>query len=516
MIPIKEKKICFRRTTNKSVCYDYIREKDFKKHVLQYKNVVYFNSNESNRNDRRYSYYFLMCFHGSSLTKEKIFLKTNIFSNGIFDSIENIDFFTEHMKDLMLDTEEDTIEKQIKWMANNPFVSFSKKEHSNYYLPPLFFDATKKDEDRPSKHMLGLWMIDYTTQIPSCKKIYSLNDLLLYKEKLKVDIFTYQNIHDIIENLMEDKNISGRIGMGIFCCRSYEKYVKNSNLSFREPFLLTDEKILKMNEITPTMKFEPLLFEPPFKWNVDVFEQSKFIKKLSNKRNFGLKLNDQNRQGCSLNVLHFYDIVNKNYAINKFLCTSEKDFSIYRTLEHIIQKYVEMNDKRFLIVRRSIHQLKKIINKISDEHRYKSIILKFYEHSYDDGNVNHEGHTLSLYVSYDPVQNKNVIMIIDPHYNIFWQFTPEYLFTMYVPIYRYFDIIYVEMETTETLVNSDRTESLRSEHVFENVVSSSVKKTKKRKRSSPQKSNSSKKTEKSSRKSKRHASSHTHKKNKKI
>lgn len=353
----------------------------------------YFDSKMALQRKNEYSYYIFTVIHGISKTNTNVFLDMDIFKKN--KGIDNIDFFAEHGSSVSIGIDIENIEKQILWIAHNPLITIKRKK-GNFLLPPLHFVAYENDKNTLLKYSEGFWLIDYTKETPSVHQKINLDQLL--KDSKKNDLFSYQHLEKYVENIIQENNLSGKIGFGLFCCRNIQNNstVKNENK--------LKNIISSKNQISKTDKFDIFSISSSVKMNdTEIFVS---LKKIFTQKN-------------PLSVFF-------NHFIGKKMIDSKK-FSIV--------DFIQYDEKmsKYLIIRYSMDYFASFLKHIIHEkHRYEIAFFHF---------IGKQKRIFGLYFSYDNYSNKNHIAYVDFKGKKYGFLDNKKIFHKFTMNYNYFEVI---------------------------------------------------------------------------
>ena len=168
--------------------------------------------------------------------------------------------------------------------------------------------------------------------------------------------------------------------------------------------------------------------------------------------------------GCGLNILSFYDIIDKEYAESQLTCLPGQGTSIFKIIDYInsSSKLILLSSQSiqngYLIIRKRLEEgIEIILNYINDLILNKYIdfdfcvVFKMYENEKIQGleRDSHKGHTVSI----AKVEN-GPFLFIDPQINIAGRFQTanqlidEYLKSQYNSLFNYIDIIFALSNTS--------------------------------------------------------------------
>jgi hypothetical protein len=288
-----------------------------------------------------------------------------------------------------------------------------KKNVKVVYLPPLIF-GTISDPLSIEHKYIGLWHFKvHKTDLNGCQLLE--NPRLIFNADYLSSVssvFTYSNIFKYVVDDCVNQNIDPTtILLGIWSCQALDKryineYEQNNITSLipkRIDITLPKSKILEsVVELQDSKFYSPITIVTEVPDNtIQSWETLAEIK----------------TQGCGLNVLSFYGLLETRSAREQATCLSLKGTSIFTITDYIVQ-YLK-NSKPYFILRypkiEGITILDNFINNYKTNKSY-AIIFKVYKELYQNQPNNYKlselGHTVSIYVN---IKNTvKTIYYIDP------------------------------------------------------------------------------------------------------
>jgi hypothetical protein len=267
------------------------------------------------------------------------------------------------------------------------------------YLPPLVF-STRTPENPVISNLTGL----YKFKIQKTGTDPEGNDVCVFLENNKIldhnaiitqfgndQPITYSSIFKLVIDDCQKKRINpADVVLGIYSCQSKRlKYI-----SGYEPLNATDLIPRIIEEEPPKTKI--FNYYPNYSFvspTILTFDKLKNWTPLA-----GIK-----HQGCALNVLSFYDIIEENIARERAVCLTLKGTSIFKIVDYI-DRYIpnKGDDRGYMIIRykmaNGIDILFEFLNKISNSNQGYAIIFKLYRTEYIQGTQQFSqiGHTVSF------------------------------------------------------------------------------------------------------------------------
>ena len=325
------------------------------------------------------------------------------------------------------------------------YLDNNKDKKKHVFLPPLFFFSNHNETSPDVLQYSGLYyfklkMNNYNTSptasiLPdldftkSCQIVPSSNvrnkprwapigvqQILDHQAIVRIfgsgEKITYSQIYKLVIDQCNKKNIPVQnITLGIFSCQTREpKYIPKythtiSNLIPKREELLNEAKIFSEEELD-------IMFDDNYYLSPTTITYNKQLKNWTTIA--GIKY-----QGCGLNVLSFYDILEENYAREKTVCLNIQGTSIFRIVDYIndFLNKQNINWPGFVILRTDINQGVKLILNFMENWKQTqfAIIFKMYEDVYipNKKEFSQLGHSVSFY------KNSNgVIYFIDPQQEI--------------------------------------------------------------------------------------------------
>jgi hypothetical protein len=328
------------------------------------------------------------------------------------------------------------------------------------FVPPLVFSISTQDSTTLVYDYAGLYYVkiavaqETTSGETQCISIQNgVEKLLGFDELFKmgtkkqefsheISFFSYSTIFKTVKEACLVKNIKPENAvLSIFSCQARERkitgtkdlYFKINKENHESATILNEHDIKNKNyQISPTIiGFKTL------------------------KGNNWETLANLKTQGCGLNVLSYYNIIEEHYAREKTSCLSLFGTSIHTIVDYVYN-YLKNNNMwihhGFVILRTPLKEglegLQYFMNNITETNI--TVIFKMYNKFYHektvDGNIKyilqHPGHTISI----ARVKNNNIthFILIDPQNKIF-QKTTDFFETIKVvygeSVFNFMDII---------------------------------------------------------------------------
>ena len=166
-------------------------------------------------------------------------------------------------------------------------------------------------------------------------------------------------------------------------------------------------------------------------------------------------------QGCGLNVLSFFGIIEENEAREKVVCLSLKGTSIFKIVDYInahsLKKGITRNG--FVIIRRRFDvALNSLFFQFFNDYKYTNyaIIFKMYTERDYNGKPSHSGHTVAI------MKKDNELYLVDPQVGLLIKLDVTKIFSQQIKDayqsngiktdWQYIDIIFT-VDSIENFVN---------------------------------------------------------------
>ncbi len=278
-----------------------------------------------------------------------------------------------------------------------------KKQTNNHvYLPPLVFSIEPNDHELIIKYT-GLYRLEYSFYNKTChalktEKLLSHADFL--QQFSNIEHITYSLIFKTITDMCKVKgDIPSDTSVSIYSCQSPHKdyvqmYSPKSNPE-QETHVVEPVHAMIVNQLQMNEKASLLLL--PVNYVPKTWAPLAKLK----------------HQGCALNVLSFYQVLDENYAREKAVCLSLKGTSIYKIVDYIHQ-YNPIPEYKYIIMRMPILTgLSIILNKLFESNADLGVIFKLYASNTHKNNINHVGHSVSIMI------DNNNMHFVDPQSQIY-------------------------------------------------------------------------------------------------
>ena len=289
------------------------------------------------------------------------------------------------------------------------------------YLPPILF-FSKTDDHETIKRLSGLYYLEVNKYGNDICKITKIRLILNHAGIIQMygngNNITYSKIFKkVYDDCIEYQINSEDVVLGLYNCQTAVKYVSNYNqttaqslLAKRiEPLSLQVNFYNRANLISMQQTIPPVYLYPTI---IPIY-------KLQNWETLaGIRY-----QGCGLNVLSYYNIIDENEAREKITCLPIQGSSIFSLVEYInifLKKFPDFNNTLgYVVVRYTIPNSFIFLKQLFDHMKQFNfaIIVKTYSSIYRNGttSINHIGHTFSFACFQGKYYH------IDPQANIFRQ-----------------------------------------------------------------------------------------------
>jgi len=327
-------------------------------------------------------------------------------------------------------------------------ITDKKTKKKIVYLPPLIFGVFP-DDANDIKYYSGLY---YFTLIKTDKencKILKSEKILDHNKLLQFGNITYSLIFKfVLENCYKKNLDPNHVMLGIYSCQSkYDKYTQEYNQS-------------DINNFIP--KYSDISLEPAdILSNMNQFADNGYsslcIIRYKNLKPWNALANIKT-QGCGLNVLSYYDILDQTLAREETTCLTIKGTSIFKIIDYIndynlLDPSKYLDDKYFVLrmeIKTGLHLI--IINFMNQfKTQNYAIIFKVYKENFFNKEFSEVGHSVSI------AYNQGNIIYIDPQgeLNAILQGTPEEMVNqLYSEFlnktqFRYMDVIFTYYDNKE-------------------------------------------------------------------
>ena len=301
------------------------------------------------------------------------------------------------------------------------------KSKSFVYLPPLYFtghESTERPEDEGMRNLVGLWHFrvrhngtDKTTEdgyfqvknkcimVMPPLKILSNDDVLRMSEKHAI---TYAEIQSAAKKYCKANNLIPKdVLFGIYSCQDISiQHLVNYNPVLNARDLIptaAPDKIARFDSV------ESLVSES----KLDVL----YVPYRQIKPDFMFQ-HTSNNQGCALNILNYYGIMDSNTMRETMVCLPMQGTSIFKIMDYV-DDYVKLNTQpvknlRYGVFRAEIGHGFRIL------HRYWDIVppgnftvFKVYKDNLYKDKYNESGITVSVMKDADTGATQYIEMDVD-------------------------------------------------------------------------------------------------------
>ena len=293
-------------------------------------------------------------------------------------------------------------------LGSCPYIPIEDNNSRRVFLPPLIFGNIEND-DETIKLYTGLYyfqlVIDSDSKCKVKQTLKILNHTELIKEFGHIEekkYITYSQIFKLVTDKVNTFKLKPEdILLSIFSCQSVDSKYK---------FTINDLMPKRINEVSPALIF-----------NSKNYPKEKTFVSLTiiglNQLKQGW--NDIKHQGCGLNVLSYFGIIDEADAIGKIACLSIKGTSIFRIVDYINDYFInKQNIKRrgYLVYRYEFGSALKIIKSFMENTKMDdyAIIFKMYNENEHNGNTSH---TVAIF------KQKNKFYYSDPQVGLLQEFS---------------------------------------------------------------------------------------------
>jgi hypothetical protein len=346
-----------------------------------------------------------------------------------------------------------------------PYIPIEDTYGKRVFLPPLLFYNLRRDQDEKNMvaHYSGLYYMPL--KMDENKKCILINHEIVYDHNGLLQKFgdnvpiAYSQIFKMVTDDAKIRKINLEdVVLSIFSCQSkIDTYDAKYDIKIKD---LLPKRIEQMNQATI---FKEGLKEGQFSLEKDKFISPTIITfdidKLPKGWNTLAKIK---HQGCALNVLSFFGIIEENEAREKVVCLSLKGTSIFKIVDYINAHSRKKGITRdgFVIIR---YRFDVALNNVFQElfmnnykHTNYAIIFKMYNEREYNGKENHRGHTVAI------MNYQDNFHLFDPQAEITIKLVKDQPFSQQIKIvyqskgmsdWNYIDIIF----TVDSRDNFDQT-----------------------------------------------------------
>ena len=346
------------------------------------------------------------------------------------------------------------------------------------YLPPLIFSVFD-DDDHRIKERIGLYHFQISkVEESQCTLVNDISTKILDHTNLISKFgsgknITYSQLFHIVNKYCETNGISQEnIVLGLISCQSkYTKYIREYDqtnaLSSLVPTIVRNVQV-KANILNIETLFQD---EPECKTSICVIGINEVPTSWS-------ALAELHHQGCGLNVLSYYGLIETTSAREAAVCLSVKGTSIFKIIDYINSFAIKNGATNYgYIISRmpiinGISMIIDFMQSYSPGYNY-AIIFKMYKGAYQSGKdkdkLNHMGHTVSIakdtygnIVFIDP-QSETVKIIKSPEDPVFYQYDKDTI-----------DLIWTVKKTEDSFQENRPTATIQQLHSQLKLTSFSV------------------------------------------
>ena len=342
-------------------------------------------------------HFFLWISHGNNVSSRSNFYP-------IETKFQSVILYSKPFQAITASELKDLLEEPCKLLVGScPRIPIENEQGRHVFLPPLVFTLTPDIQNS-----IGLY---YVTFNKYNKPIEGDGIEYFYRNECKSEIeilynhenlvnkyggdnfITYSQIFKLVNDECLKKNLKPRdVLLGIFSCQTnIEEYSKKYTLKITDliPRQIdttypTPATIFTSNQYPANTFVSPTIIhfnELPPSWNA--------LAKLKH-------------QGCGINVLSYFGVIEENYARETAVCLSIKGTSIFKIVDYIndYSKNKGLNQLGYFIVRYEFNQalaiLLQFVNNYKDDNY--AVIFKMYDEDIlSTGKKSQIGHTVAIF-----------------------------------------------------------------------------------------------------------------------
>ena len=326
-------------------------------------------------------------------------------------------------------------------LGSCPYIPIQPHLNSNYvYLPPILFYVSPDEPNNDIINYSGLYYMQLTNDILNkenissnigmrCKrshtiKIYDHNQLIDQRVRYNRsnNIYTYSIIFQLVKDYCKGVGLdTSQVLLGLFSCQDQitkytDPYIKNiTNLI---PRTVYDRLIIpKIYSRTGDNRLDTV--------NMNYFSNT--IIELSKPPERWEALGQIKHQGCALNVLSYFGVIDEKQSREQVVCLSLDGTSIFKIIDilntYLINVKNIKNNIGFFVTRVSFRTGVKTLINFMKTVTLKNyfIIFKMLNTDKRNGKDNHRGHTVAFYK-----QNEKY-MYVDPQLDAITRDLDQYI-----------------------------------------------------------------------------------------
>jgi hypothetical protein len=348
-------------------------------------------------------HFFLWISHGNNISSSSNFYPVETkFQSVILYSKPFQEITTSELKELL--------EEPCKLLVGScPRIPIENEQGRHVFLPPLVFTLNPDIQNS-----IGLYYITFNKYdkpiegepiegkgIKYFSRIECKSEIeILYNHENLVNKYggdnfiTYSQIFKLIKDECSKKNLNPKdVLLGIFSCQTnIEEYSKKYTKKITDLIprqidttYLTPATIFTGNQYPANSFVSPTIIpfiELPSNWNA--------LAKIKH-------------QGCGINILSYFGIIEENYARETAVCLSIKGTSIFKIVDYInyYLKKIGVNQLGYFVARYSFNEtldiLLNFVLNYKENDKYAIIFKMYNDDILPTGKKSHIGHTVAIF-----------------------------------------------------------------------------------------------------------------------
>jgi len=324
--------------------------------------------------------------------------------------------------------------------------TYTPNASQKFSLPPLFWTTSDADVGTTHKDLIGLYHFIYDQADKSC----TINQKVLDWNQLKqLGTITYSVIFRQIDLYLKSHPEyitipKSNSGLGIFSCRCFD-----SSLHQEYPSIDTGKTHFNTSQIASYLAYN---HSNPIKQGYAFSLVSLNIPKriLGNQDTWTGALANVKHQGCALNVLSYYDLLERHYAREMAVCLDMKGTSIFKIVDFINNYFLQLRPPvhhNYLIMRfdkpMALNYLTEHFLTANTAVNNTCTIFKMYANNTHKDGFSELGHTIAL------MKLGSNVFLTDPQSMTFINLVTDHAkFVEYLAPWNFFDLIFVYLPIT--------------------------------------------------------------------